>query len=78
MRVIVAGVMLLSLLAGGRAEANGGWIKVYLGDSERAPVVAEGTCTIIVSPASGKRMKLEAELVTSMRTGTTEATSCVR
>jgi len=52
------------ILAGTEAKSAEGWIKVYLGDSERNQVSANGSCTIIITPKSGDKKTLKAELVT--------------
>lgn len=52
------------ILAATEAKSADGWIKVYLGDSDRIQVSASGSCTIIITPKSGDKKILKAELVT--------------
>ena len=52
------------ILVGNEARSAEGWIKIYIGDSDRNQVSASGSCTIIVKPKSGKKTVLKAGLVT--------------
>ncbi len=64
MKLLISTLMVLLLtLAGTQALAEEGWIKVYLGDSERNQVSASGSCTIVVTPKGGAKKILKAQLV---------------
>ena len=52
------------ILAATEAKSAEGWIKVYLGDSDRNQVSASGSCTIITTTKDGEKTVLKAKLVT--------------
>jgi len=52
------------ILAATEAKSAEGWIKVYVGDSDRVQVSASGSCTIIATTKAGEKMVLKAKLVT--------------
>lgn len=65
MKKLIFTLAIMSLvLVGNEARSAEGWIKVYVGDSERNQVGASGSCTIIITPKSGDKKILKAELVT--------------
>jgi len=63
-KLILALVTMSLVLVGNEARSAEGWIKVYVGDSERNQISASGSCTIILTPKSGDKKILKAELVT--------------
>ena len=63
MRLLVSAVLILVFTMGTHAAAEEGWLKVYLGDSDRNQVSVSGSCTIVITPKAGKKSVLKAELV---------------
>jgi len=52
------------ILAATEAKSAEGWIKVYVGDSDRIQVSASGSCTIVATTKAGEKIILKAKLVT--------------
>jgi len=64
-KLIIALATLSFALVGTKAQSAESWIKVYVGDSDRNQISASGTCTIIITPKSGDKKILKAELITA-------------
>ena len=52
------------ILAATEAKSAEGWIKVYVGDSDRIQLNASGSCTIVATTKDGEKIVLKAKLVT--------------
>ncbi len=63
-RLILTLTVMGLILAANEAKSAEGWIKVYLGDSDRIQVNASGSCTIIATTKAGEKIVLKAKLVT--------------